>query len=91
MIISTLYSHQCTVQAQAKSKGSITQAACDSQDVVKSEHDSVAGSSSCFSAPGTGISCALIEELPFMALPDTDYMLLPAMDGDAEDCPHFML
>ena len=76
---------------QAKSKGPFTQAACDSQDVVKSEHDSVAGGSSWSSAPGTGISCALIEELPCMALPDPDYMLLPAMDGDAEDCPHFML
>ena len=79
------------MQAQAKSQGFVTQAACDSQDVVKSEHDSVAGSSSCFSAPGTGISCALIEELPFMALPDPESMMLPAMDEEAEDCPHFML
>ena len=42
-------------------------------------------------APITGISCSLIDELPTMALPMPEMMLGPAAEGFHQDCPDFLI
>jgi len=56
--------------------------------VLKADDYAMTRADSFCTASVTGISCALIEELPTMALPIPDIMAFPT---DVEDCPNFML
>ncbi len=85
-----VHSQVDTSTLQAKTQASITppQLATDNQLVLKVDDYTMTRANSFCTAPVTGISCALIEELPTMALPIPDIMTLPM---DVEDCRNFML
>ncbi len=42
-------------------------------------------------APGTGISCSLIEELPTMALPMTEMMTGPGWEGFDQEFSDYLM
>lgn len=77
-----------TVQAKSQASSTSPQLAADNPVVLKIDDYTMTRANSFCTAPVTGISCALIEELPTMALPIPDIMTLPL---DVEDCPDFML
>lgn len=77
-----------TVQAKTQASSGLPQPAADNQLVLKADDCTMTRANSFCTAPVTGISCALIEELPTMALPIPDIMTLSM---DLEDCPNFML
>jgi len=76
------------MQATTQASIGLPQPDADSQLVLKVDDYTMTRANSFCTAPVTGISCALIEELPTMALPIPDIMTLPM---DVEDCPNFML
>ena len=76
-----------TVQAKTQASSGLPQPAADNQLVMKADDCTMTRVNSFCTAPVTGISCALIEELPTMALPIPDIMTLST---DLEDCPNFM-
>ena len=78
----------CTVQAKTQVSSKPPQPAADNQLALKVDDYIMTKVNSFCTAPVTGISCALIEELPTMALPIPDIMTLPM---DVEDCLNFML
>ncbi len=81
-----------TVQAKTQASSTLPQPlpqlAADNLLLLKVDDYTMTRANSFCTAPVTGISCALIEELPTMALPIPDIMTLPL---DVEDCPDFML
>ncbi|KAL0031447.1 hypothetical protein WJX77_000984 [Trebouxia sp. C0004] len=76
------------LQANIQASSRPAQLAADSQLVLKGDDYAMTRAYSFCTAPVTGISCELIEELPTMALPIPDTMTLPM---DVEDCHNFML
>ena len=74
------------MQAQAQSLSWMAHPAADKQVMLKANHDAMTEANNYSTAPVTGISCALIEELPTMALPISDTMTF-----FVEDDPVLML
>ncbi|DBB10757.1 TPA: hypothetical protein ACH3X3_007241 [Trebouxia sp. C0006] len=79
---------RASLQAKSQASSTSPQLAADNPVVLKIDDYTMTRANSFCTAPVTGISCALIEELPTMALPIPDIMTLPL---DVEDCPDFML